>query len=65
MPSPGDKFLGGYWRFVSRFICGYLLCCSVALLALLLIDAVFPQARIYGRLKDAVLQAASEAAPKP
>ena len=65
MPSPGVKFLGGYWRFISRFISGYLLFCSALLLALIVIDAVFPQARVYGRIKDALFEAIRETAPKP
>ena len=65
MPSPGAKFLGGYCRFISRFISGYLLLCSALLLALILIDTVFPQARVYGRIKDALFEAIRKAAPKP
>ena len=52
MPSPGGKFLGGYRHFVGRFIAGYLLLGCAALVALLLPDAIFPGARIYGRVWD-------------
>ncbi|HWA09508.1 MAG TPA: hypothetical protein VG838_08675 [Opitutaceae bacterium] len=65
MPSPGVKFLGGYCRFISRFISGYLLFCSALLLALLVIDAAFPQARVYGRIKDVLFETIRQAAPKP
>jgi len=64
MPSPGDRFLGGYWRFVSRFISGYLLFCCAILLGLFVIDAVFPRARVYGRIKELLAQTI-HAIPKP
>jgi len=52
MSSPGNRFLGGYGPFVRRFVVGYLLLCSAALLSLLVIDAIFPKTRIYERAKD-------------
>jgi hypothetical protein len=52
MSSPGDRFLGGYGMFVRRFVVGYLLLCSAGLLALLVADLVFPQERVYGRIRD-------------
>jgi len=52
MHSPGGKFLGGYRHFVGRFITGYLLLACAALMALLLIDAIVPDARVYGRVRD-------------
>lgn len=52
MPSPGGKFLGGYRHFVGRFITGYLLLACAVLVALLLIDAIVPDARVYGRVRD-------------
>jgi hypothetical protein len=54
MPSPGNRFLGGYGPFVRRFVVGYLLLCSAALLALLVADAIFPKKRVYGHVKDLV-----------
>ena len=62
MSSPGNRFLGGYGTFLRRFVGGYLLLCSVALLTLLIADAVFPRARIYGRIAD-FLRACSTAKP--
>jgi hypothetical protein len=52
MPSPGNRFLGGYGPFVRRFVVGYLLLCAAFLLALLVADAVFPTKRVYGQVKD-------------
>jgi hypothetical protein len=49
--------LGGYWRFVRRFITGYLLLCSAALLALLIADVLFPGARVYERLTGVIRSA--------
>ena len=54
MSSPGNSFLGGYGLFVRRFVVGYLLLCSAALLALLVADAIFPKKRVYGHVKDLV-----------
>ena len=66
MHSPGGKFLGGFPQFVRRFIHGYLLLCCAALLALLIIDVLFPAARVYARLAG-LLRAAfpPPAAPAP
>jgi hypothetical protein len=55
MSSAGNRFLGSYVTFVRRFIVGYLLLCSIGLLALLVADAVFPKAQIYGCLRDLIL----------
>lgn len=52
MSSHGNRFLGGYLPFIRRFVVGYLLVCSAALLALLVVDAVFPKTRVYGHVKD-------------
>jgi hypothetical protein len=66
MSSHGGKFLGGYRQFVRRFIHGYLLLCCAALLALLIIDVLFPATRVYERLAG-VLRAAfpPSAGPAP
>lgn len=60
MSSRGNSFLRGYWLCVRRFIGGYLLICCAVLAGLLVVDAVFPQARVYGRIKQ-FLQAALSA----
>lgn len=52
MRSPGGKFLGGYRHFVGRFITGYLLLACATLVALLVVDLVWPGARVYGRVGD-------------
>ena len=54
MSSPGNRLLGGYGSFVRRFVVGYLLLCSAGLLALLVADAVFPKARVYGHIRDLI-----------
>lgn len=64
MNSPGGKFLGGYGHFVRQFIVGYLLFCSAVLLALLVVDAVFPAARVYERLAG-MLRSALPPPPAP
>jgi hypothetical protein len=67
MSSPGNRFLGGYGPFVRRFVAGYLLLCAAGLLALLVTDIVFPNARVYGRILDFVRahQPPAETAAKP
>ena len=67
MSSPGNKFLGGYGLFVRRFVVGYLFLCAAALLALLVTDIVFPNARVYGRIRGFIQgnQPTAKAAAKP
>ena len=65
MHSPGGKFLGGYLQFIRRFIHGYLLLCCVALLALLIVDVLFPATRVYERIAGVLRAAFPPAAPAP
>ncbi len=60
MSSRGNSFLAGYWPFVRRFLGGYLIVCCALLVGLMVVDAAFPQVRLYGRIKD-FLQASFQA----
>lgn len=55
MNSTGAKLLGGYWRFVFRYIRIYTIATGVALAVLLVFDAIFPEKRVYNYIVEAVL----------
>lgn len=65
MPSPGAKPAAGYGLFVLRFVRGYLFLLAAVLLALLAADALFPQARLYGRIKAALRDAIVQSQGRP
>ena len=64
MSFRGNEVLAHYRTFVRRFVGGYLLVCCLALAALMVVDAVFPQARVYERIRG-FLRAALEAGVPP
>jgi len=51
--------------FLLRFVKAYLILCAALLAGLLVADALFPQARVYERIRDALLIGSPSPARKP
>jgi hypothetical protein len=63
MSFPGGKPGTGYVRFILRFVRWYLVLCWAALLALLVVNALFPSLRVYGRIREALVKGRFNATP--